>query len=178
MVSMENKILNDKNISIGRLVVTLLMLMIVVVGGTFAWLTYSSKQSALVLTIGDINDTQIKLSPYQVTGNITPGTTHTSGVYSEVEVTKGNNNSTSFALFYKINQLDTTLIDKGLSYTIVNTKGTTSTSDDVTVKTGKFSSLIDTSKSLPEEVIILDTNTDSTLSANTSTYYRVYLLEG
>ena len=39
-----------------RLVVMLIMLATVIVGGTFAWFTFSSKQSALVLTIGDIND--------------------------------------------------------------------------------------------------------------------------
>ena len=162
---------NDNKIgfSLGRLIITLCMVMVVVVGGTFAWLTYSSKQSALVLTIGDINDTQIKLSPYQVEGNISPGTDHTSGVSSEVEVSKGNNNSTSFALFYKINQLDTTLIDKGLSYTIINKQ------TGAKVKEGRFSELIDTSKPLPKEVIILDTNTDATLSANTVAYYSVYL---
>ena len=41
------------------------MMAVVVVGSTFAWFTYQSKRSALVLTIGDINNTQIELSPYQ-----------------------------------------------------------------------------------------------------------------
>ena len=46
--------MNKGNISwsVGRLIVTLIMLAIVVAGGTFAWFTYSSRQSALVLTIG------------------------------------------------------------------------------------------------------------------------------
>ena len=166
---MKNDGFINKNMSVGRLIVTLMMLLIVVVGGTFAWLTYSSEQSALVLTIGDINDTQIKLSPYEVNATLAPSTTYTGGVYSEVEVSKGNNNSTSFALFYKINDLSMDLINAGLSYTIVNTQ------TNSVVKTGLFSELIDTDSSVPDEVIILDTNTDASLSANTSYYYRVYL---
>ena len=59
---MNNNSFVEKNMSVGKLILSLLMLLIVVVGGTFAWLTYSSKESALVLTIGDINDTQIKVS--------------------------------------------------------------------------------------------------------------------
>ena len=90
---------NGNSLSIKRLIVMIIMMTVVVAGGTFAWFTFQSKQSALVLTIGDINDTQIKLSPYQINEVMAPGTTYTSGVYSEVEVTKGNNNSTSFALF-------------------------------------------------------------------------------
>ena len=100
MFSKENKI------SIVRMSLTLLMLMLVVVGGTYAWLTFSSKQSAMVLTIGTINDTQIQLSPYQVEGSIAPGTTYSSGVFSDVAISKGNSNSTTFALFYKINNID------------------------------------------------------------------------
>ena len=54
------------NLSISRLILTFMMLLIVVVGGTFAWFTFSSRQSALVLTIGNINNTHITLTPYQV----------------------------------------------------------------------------------------------------------------
>ena len=156
---------NNVNISIGRMIVTLLMVAFVVVGGTFAWLTYSSKESALVLTIGDINKTQITLSPYEIRDTMTPGQTYTSGVYSDVEVADTGTQATSVTLFYKINDLDTTLIDKGLAYTIIDT------SDNSVVKTGYFADLIDTSKTLPESVVILDEKTNS----GTTSYYRVYL---
>lgn len=155
---------NKMNFSLGRLIVMLIMLAVVVVGGTFAWFTFSSKQSALVLTVGDINDTQIKLSPYQIKGEMTPVNTYTSGVFSEVEVTNGNRN-TSVVLYYKINDLDVELIDNGLAYTIVDT------SNNSTVKTGYFSDLIDTSMALPESVVILDRSTTVGSTSN----YKVYL---
>ena len=155
---------NKMNFSLSRLIIMLIMLTVVIVGGTFAWFTFSSKQSALVLTVGDINDTQIKLSPYQIKGEMTPVNTYTSGVFSEVEVTNGNR-TTSVVLYYKINDLDVELIDNGLAYTIVNA------ADNSTVKTGYFSDLIDTSQPLPESVVILDQNTTVDSTSN----YKVYL---
>ena len=129
------------NWSVGRLIVTLMMLAIVVVGGTFAWFTYSSRQSALVLTIGDINDTHIRLTPYQIKETMAPSNTYTSGVYSDVEITKGDRN-TSISLYYKINDLDPILISKGLAYKVVDT-----TTGSV-VAENYFANLIDTSKEL------------------------------
>ena len=58
-------------------------------------------------------------------------------------------------MFYKINDLSMDLINAGLSYTIVNTQ------TNSVVKTGLFSELIDTDSSVPDEVIILDTNKES-----------------
>lgn len=172
---MSNSFFDGKKMPIGRLLLIFLMLLIVVVSGTFAWLTYASKRSALVLTIGDIKDTQIKLSPYQINETIGPGTSYTSGVYSNVEINKGNNSATSFSLFYKINSMDVVLIENGLSYTVINTMGTDSVDDDVTVKSGMFSDLIDISKGIPDKVVIMNSEENSSLLVNTITHYKVYL---
>ena len=154
---------NNMKMSMGRLILTIVMLCIVIVGGTFAWFTYSSRQSALVLTVGDINDTHIILSPYQVKGTLTPVNTYTSGVSSKVEVIN-DNDSTSISLFYKINELDQNLIDNGLKYTI-----TSSTSENGTyseVKTGDF-----TEFSGQDEAVIYETKTKD----SSKVYYKVYL---
>ena len=37
--------------SIGRIIITLMILSITIIGGTFAWFTYRSRESALVLSI-------------------------------------------------------------------------------------------------------------------------------
>ena len=153
--------MND-NFSIKRLLVIIIMMTIVVAGGTFAWFTYQSKESALVLTIGEIDDTQIVLKPYQVTGTMTPVTTYTSGVYSTVEVSNNGKSSSSINLFYKINELDEELIDNGLKYTIVSSTSQNGTYTEV--KTGDF-----TSFKGQDEALIYETEVKDKL------YYKVYL---
>ena len=155
---------NKKGFVLSRTFLIVIMLLIVVVGGTVAWFSYASKQSALVLTIGDINDTHIILTPYQIKGTMTPVETYTSGVYSEVEVINDDTDSTSISLFYKINELDQKLIDNGLKYTIASSDSENGTYTEI--KTGDF-----TQFSGQDEALILDTNTQ----ADTTIYYRVYL---
>ena len=148
--------------STGRIIVVIMMLVLAVIGGTFAWFTYQSKKSALVLTIGEINDTHITVTPYQINEVMAPVNDYTDGVSSEVIVRVGDNiQNSSVVLFYKINDLDTTLIDKGLAYTVVN-------SSNSAVASGKFIDLIDTSETLPEEVVIFTTKA-------TNERYNVYL---
>ena len=154
------------NFSIGRVFLTVLMLVIVIVGGTFAWLTYRSNQSALVLTIGEINDAQVTLTPYQVTGTIIPSTTYaSSNVYSDVTINKGSKNSTT--LYYKINELDSTL-KQYLQYKIV----CAGASGNVEVKTGDFSQVNG------DYALIWDENAEinAALSAQTKTTEQTNLL--
>ena len=54
------------NGSIGRIIIMMLILSITIIGGTFAWFTYRSRESALVLSIGDINDSKVIIEPYQI----------------------------------------------------------------------------------------------------------------
>ena len=90
---------NNFRISLGRMILMVTMLMIVVVGGTFAWFTFASKESALVLSIGDINDSKVIIKPYQIREIMTPVNTYTSGVYSQVTVNNNNSNGFSMVLF-------------------------------------------------------------------------------
>lgn len=157
--------MKNKEITIGRLIIILLMLAITVVGGTYAWLSYNSKKSALVLTVGDINDTRIILKPYEIKEVMTPVNTYTSGVYSEVETVNNGNSSTSISLYYKINELDQNLAKGGLKYTI--TSSTSKNGEYEEVKTGDFSQ-VDTDDT---DALILETKVDP----SSRTYYRVYL---
>ena len=60
---------SENSYSIKRLIIIIIMMAVVVVGSTFAWFTYQSKSSALVLTIGDINDTISKINSGKVSKN-------------------------------------------------------------------------------------------------------------
>ena len=53
---MDNEV---KVTNIKSLIITITLLVLIVTVGTFAWLSYRSKDTKMVLTIGDINNIQI-----------------------------------------------------------------------------------------------------------------------
>jgi len=154
-----------EKVSISRTSLIVIMLMIVVIGGTFAWFTYRSRESALVLTIGDINDSRMTIKPYQIRESLTPVNTYEGGVYSQIQVVNNNNSSTKMSLFYRINDLDEILINNGLRYTVVSSSSLNG--EYIEVKTGDFTELGKNS----DRFIILDMD----VTASTTIYYRVYL---
>ena len=156
--------MNNKRIVSKRLLIVVLLLLITVVSGTFAWFTYQSKESALVLTIGDINDSKVIIKPYQIRQSLTPVNTYTSGVYSQVQVNNNSSNEMLVTLYYRINQLDDVLKNNGLKYTVESS--TTVNGIYTKVKTGDFTSLSGT-----DELSIYDMK----VSSKTTLYYRVYL---
>ena len=142
-----------------RLVIVLLLLVITVVSGTFAWYTYQSKKSALVLTIGDITDARVVLKPYQINETMVPVNTYENQVYTQVEV--NTSSDIELSLYYKINELSTELVNNGLKYTIVQSTSANGTYS--LVKTGDFKSYTD------NKLDIL------TVELSSNTYYRIYV---
>ena len=156
--------MNDKKRVNKRLLILVLLLLITMVSGTFAWFTYRSKESALVLTIGDINNSKVIIKPYQIRETLTPVNTYTSGVYSQVQVNNNGNSELNAVLYYKLNQLDDTLKNNGLKYTIVSS----ATIDGIytEVKTGDFTDF----KGRGNYPIY-----SIKVNSGTNLYYRVYL---
>ena len=112
------------------LIITFILAALVIIAGTFAWLTYQSNKTALVLTVGDIRSLQLTLSPYQINGTLDPVTAYTSGV--STSVTAVNNSTTEtrkFNLFYEIEEIDATLNTGDLKYTIVRNDNQTYNGD-------------------------------------------------
>ena len=152
---------NKKN---NRLIIIIIMLLIVCIGGTFAWFTYRTRETALVLSIGDINDSKLIIKPYQIRETLTPVNTYTSGVYSQVTAINNSSNDMIVNLFYRINQLDETIINNGLKYTIASSDSVDGTYTEVT--TGDFKAM-----SKNNEFVILNVD----ITSDTTKYYRVYL---
>ena len=144
--------MNNRKITIGRFIITLLMLIITVIGGTYAWLSYTSKKSTLVLTIGDINDSKVIIKPYEISETMVPVNTNTSGVYSQVKVINNNDNKMLLSMFYVINQLDDVLINNGLKYTIVYS--VTEDGDYTLVKTGDFTTIKDNKQVIDNNTLV------------------------
>ena len=142
-----------------RIFVVIFTLLLTIIGGTFAWYTYQSRKSALVLTIGDLTDAKVTLKPYQINETMVPVNTYENQVYTQVDVNASSN--IELSLYYKINEISEDLINNGLKYTI-----TSSDSLDGTyslVKTGDFTSYAN------NRLDILTVE----LSANA--YYRIYV---
>ena len=125
-------------------VIHLLLLIISIVSiltiGTFAWLNYRSKDTAMTLTIGDINDIQLTLKPYQLDLELLPVLTYTSLDANEeyVTVTVTNNSSQSkwYELYYDISEIDQDLQNSNFRYTVL--KSTDNGSTYSQVKEGNF----------------------------------------
>ena len=110
-----NKIKNNKTI-----LAIIIAVLLITITGTFAWLSWKSKETALVLKVGDINGTIVTLKPYQLEGTLSPVQSYTDGLYTDVNIT---NNSTSnvynVKLYYNISAIDDALKSEDFKYTIL-----------------------------------------------------------
>ena len=112
------------------LIMLFIFMAIVTIAGTFAWLTYQSRKTAMVFTVGSIDNMQVSLQPYQISGMLDPVTTYTSGVATEVTAINNNSNSDIlFELFYEIEEIDTSLASSDFKYTIVRSDNQTYNGD-------------------------------------------------
>lgn len=134
---MNPEIDNDiKKISIKSLVMIIIAIVAVITVGTFAWLTYRSNDTAMVLTIGDINDVEVTLSPYKIEGTFSPVSTYTNEKYTNVTAVNNNTSARNFKLYYHINSIASELKISSFKYSI--TKSTDNGSSYSHIKTGNF----------------------------------------
>ncbi len=136
--------------------------LLIAIAGTFAWLTWKSKETSLVLKVGDVDGLSVTLYPYQIKEEIASSLTSENEIFTTIEAKNNSNKTQSFKLFYKIKEIDDDL--KGnLKYSLVkeNSGGTT-----VSVKTDNF---LDVSSG--EDLII----TTLSVPNKTTDNYKLYL---
>ena len=157
---------NLKNkLSKKSLLIIILMVVAVLFAGTFAWLSYRTQDTAMVLTIGDIKGLTVTLTPYQINDTLSPVSDYDDGIV--VNVTAQNKSTTSadnFKLFYAVDTIDGALKDEGFKYTI--TKSTNGGTSYSVIKNGNF--LNATNRNNLE---IYQEN----VPANTTYKYKVYI---
>ena len=157
---MDNEV---KVTNIKSLIITITLVVLIITAGTFAWLSYRSKSTAMVLTIGDINDIQITLKPYELDLELSPILTYTSldanEEYVTVSVVNNSSEDQNFNLYYDIKHIDSSLISSDFKWTLLRTT-------DNNVTSGNFSSA-----STSSNLYILK---DFSIPANTTWNYRVY----
>ena len=120
------------------LIISIAVMIIVIITGTFAWLTYRSNKTAMVLTIGDLNQAMVTLKPYQINANIVPNTTFTENKSVAVNVEAVNNTTVNkkVRLYYNINEID----EEDFRYKITRKTDTENSFADY--KNGDFSGAI------------------------------------
>ena len=102
-----------------RYLIILIVTMIVIISlGTYAWLSYRTNDTAMVLTVGDINNVRITMNPYQIDAKISPNLTYTAQPYTTVEVINNSSSPKNIRLLYNINAIDSELATSNLKYTI------------------------------------------------------------
>ena len=102
-----------------KYILSLIIAILVIISlGTYAWLSYRTNDTAMVLTVGDINNVRITMSPYQIDTKISPNLTYTGQPYTTVEVINNSSSPRNIKLFYTINAIDSELATTNLKYTI------------------------------------------------------------
>ncbi len=149
--------------SIKYIILVGLVVVSLIVAGTFAWLTYRSNKTKMVLTISDFKNVEITLSPYVINTKLSPVATYTGEKYTSVKAQSTGTVSKNFSLYYKINSIASELAISSFKYTITKSTNGTSYSH---LKTGNFNGATSNS-----QLNILE----ETLPAGETYYYRVYI---
>ena len=102
-----------------RYILSLIIAILVIISlGTYAWLSYRTNDTAMVLTVGDINNVRITMNPYQIDAKMSPNLTYTGQPYTTVEVINNSSEAKNITLFYTVNAIDSELATSNLKYTI------------------------------------------------------------
>ena len=147
-----------------KIILTIFLMLIIIISGTVAWLTWKSKESSLVLTVGEVNGPTISLYPYQFNGTLSPVLSYESVDYVQVEATNNRSKKVKAKLFYNIKSIDSALISSDVKYTVTSSDSKNGTYTEYA--TGDFSS------ALAGNVLEI---ANISIPANSNKFYRVYV---
>ncbi len=111
---------NEKNTKKSILIIAFIIVVIISVG-TYAWLSYASQKTAMVLTIGNINSIEVRLSPYQINATLAPKTQYTSGILTTVSAANNSTSAKKIELYYDIKSISSSLTSGDFKYKIIRT---------------------------------------------------------
>ena len=147
-----------------KIILTIFLMLIIIISGTVAWLTWKSKESSLVLTVGEVNGPSLSLYPYQLNGTLSPVLSYESVDYVQVEATNNRSKEVKAKLFYNIKSIDSALISSDVKYTVTSSDSKNGTYTEYA--TGDFSS------ALAGNVLEI---AKISIPANSNKFYRVYV---
>lgn len=137
--------------------------MLVIVSGTVAWISYQSKKTALVLTLGENDTVVVTIDPYQIRGTLNSTLNYSAlSNYASITVDGSSNYFGScFQFYYIINSIDSELLNGNLKYAITESNSLNGIYTEVA--SGVFAS--DDFLNIYEDE----------LSPNTNYYYKSYI---
>ena len=141
-----------------------ILVLIVMLVGSYAYFSWRTSESRLVLTVGNINNIQVTLKPYRIDTELLPVLTYENEDYVSVDAVNSSNSDKKFKLYYKINTIDEELKNSNFKYTI--TKSVDGGSTYTEIKTDTFSSAGEN-----QNITIYD----YTINGKTTEKYRVYI---
>ena len=160
---------NNQKVNNKSIFILILSLALVVITGTFAWLSWRSQNTAMVLTIGDIKGLTVSLKPYQINASLSPKSTYTDGIVIDVTAANAKNEADNFKLFYKIDTIDDALKDQGFKYTITKCTANCTNASNYTVLNDAGGNFASASSGGNLQIY------KETVPANTTYKYKVYL---
>ena len=135
-----------------------IIVIILLIGSTYAWITWKGKSTSLRLTIGSVDTTRITFYPYIIEGEIVPVGDYSDGISFEVVVTNNKSVRTDIALYFDIKYIENVLKSEELKYAVVQGK--------TVVSSGNFANA-----TVDDRMYILETS----IKANTELTYYVYI---
>ena len=154
------------NTANGNGILIIIFLMIAIIGvGTYAWLSYRTNETAMVLTIGEIENVRVTLSPYQINSKFDPVATYTSSsIVTNVEAINNNSMTKKFKLYYKVDTIEDGLNISNFKYVLTRSSS----------KNGSYSSITSGSFASVTSGSLVNIREESIPSGGTY-YYKVYL---
>ena len=141
-----------------------ILVLLVMLVGSYAYFSWRTSESRLVLTVGNINNIQVTLKPYRIDTELLPVLTYENEDYVSVDAVNSSNSDKKFKLYYKINTIDEELKNSNFKYTITKSVDGGSTYSEI--KTDTFSNVEEN-----QNITIYD----YTISGKTTEKYRVYI---
>lgn len=160
---------NETTLGNKSVIIAIISLVVVIVTGTFAWLSWHTQNTAMVLTIGDIQGLTISLKPYQINASLSPVSAYTDGIVVDVTAANAKTEADDFRLFYQINTIDNELKDAGFKYTITKCSANCTNASNYVLLNNAGGNFVGASSGGTLTIY------SESIPANTTYKYKVYL---
>ncbi len=160
---------NNQKISNKSIFFIIIAIALIIISGTFAWLSYRSKNTAMVLTIGEIDGLSVTLKPYQIQSSLSPVSTYQDGIVIDVTADNKKAEEDNFKLFYKINTIDDSLKSSDFKYTITKCTANCDNANNYSVLSQASGNFVNASSNSNLDIY------KENVPANTTYKYKVYL---
>ncbi len=152
-----------------KVFIMILSLALVIISGTFAWLSWRTQKTSLVLTVGDIRGLTVSLKPYQINATLSPVSAYTDGIVIDVTADNKKTEADNFKLFYKIDTIDNALKDQSFKYTITKCTANCANASNYTLLNAAGGNFVGANNNSNLPIY------QESVPANTTYKYKVYL---